>query len=196
VLWWVIYVIAVYVNFFILARTWFTFGLPSKPGVTADLRTLETILRTANQTSRLPLVQVSLTTVLEDNTVILDGPSVSIECLAQQGVERIVEVTLASGVTSDGSSNPSLWLLLLWKVGAVARAVVVTSIIGFFSNSYSSGRDAQRGQRRASLHRLHLLLRRGRRALLLQLLSPTLLLLVHEVVQPLQVARLTSHQTV
>jgi hypothetical protein len=44
-------------------------------------------------------------------------------------------------------------------------------------------------------HRLYLLLKRERRALLLQLLSSTLLLLVQAVVQPLQVARLTSHRT-
>jgi hypothetical protein len=81
--------------------------------------------------------------MLEDNTVILDGPSAPVECLAQQGVEHIVEVTPASGVTSDESSNPSLRLLLLRKVGAVARgAVVVASIVGVSSNSYSSERDA------------------------------------------------------
>jgi hypothetical protein len=74
----------------------------------ADLHTPETILRTANQTSRLPAVQVSPATMLEDNTEILDGPNALVECLAQQGVERIVEVTPTSGVTSDGSSNPSL----------------------------------------------------------------------------------------
>jgi hypothetical protein len=51
--------------------------------------------------------------MLEDNTTILDGPGAPIECLAQQGVERVVKVTPASGVTGDGSSNPSLQLLLL-----------------------------------------------------------------------------------
>jgi hypothetical protein len=86
----------------------------------ADLRTLETILRTTNQTSHLLAVRVSPATVLEDNTTILDGPSASFECLAQQGVERIMEVTPASGVRSDGSSNSSLRLVLLGKVGAVA----------------------------------------------------------------------------
>jgi hypothetical protein len=40
----------------------------------------------------------------------------------------------------------------------------------------------------------NLLLRQGRSALLLQLLSSTLLLLVQVVVQPLQMAGLTSHQ--
>ena len=79
----------------------------------ADLHTSETILQMAHQESRLPAVWVCPTTVLEDNTAILDGPSMSVECLAQQGVVRIVEVTPVSGVTSDGSSNPSLRLLLL-----------------------------------------------------------------------------------
>jgi hypothetical protein len=79
----------------------------------SDLRTPETILRTAHEASRLLAVRVCHATMLEDNTAVLDRPSVSVECLAQQGVERIVEVTPASGVTSDGSSNPSLQLLLL-----------------------------------------------------------------------------------
>jgi hypothetical protein len=79
----------------------------------ADLHTPETILRTAHQTSRLPAVRVCPATMLEDHTVILDGPSAPVDCLTQQGVERIVEVTPAGSVTSDGSSNPSLWLLLL-----------------------------------------------------------------------------------
>jgi hypothetical protein len=83
------------------------------------------------------------------------------------------------------------------------RAVVATFVVGVSSNSYSSGRDAQwwcrgrlqPGHRRATPHRLYLLLKRGRRALLLQLLAPTLLLLMQAVVQPLQMARLTSHRT-
>jgi hypothetical protein len=86
----------------------------------------------------------------------------------------------------------------------VARAVVViASVIRVSSNSYSSGQDTQwwcmgclqRGYRRAVPCRLYLLLRRGRRALLLQLLSPTLLLLVQAVVQPLQMAGLAGHRT-
>jgi hypothetical protein len=152
----------------------------------ADLRTPETILRMTNQTGRLPAVRVSPATVLEDNTTILDGPSAPVECLAQQVVERIVDVTPTSGVMSDGLSNPSLRLLLLWEVDVVAWAAVVTSVVEISSNSYSSGGDAQwwcrghlqRGHRRAAPHRLYLLLRRGRRALLLQLMSPTLLLFV------------------
>jgi hypothetical protein len=76
--------------------------------------------------------------------MILDGPSVSVKCPTQQGVERIVEVTLVSGVTSDGSDDPSLQLLLLQEVDDVARATIVAvSIIRVSSNSYSSGRDAQ-----------------------------------------------------
>jgi hypothetical protein len=52
-------------------------------------------------------------TMLEDNTAILDGPSAPVKCLVQQGIERVVEVTPASGVTSDGLSNPSFQLMLL-----------------------------------------------------------------------------------
>jgi hypothetical protein len=65
----------------------------------------------AHQAGRLPAVRVNPATVLEDNTTILDRPSVPVKCLAQQGVERIVEVTPASSVASDGSSNLSFWLL-------------------------------------------------------------------------------------
>jgi hypothetical protein len=35
-----------------------------------------------------------------------------VKCLAQQGVERVVEVTPVSGVASDGSSDPSFQLLV------------------------------------------------------------------------------------
>jgi hypothetical protein len=58
------------------------------------------------------VVRVNPTTVLEDNTAILDGPSALDECLAQQGVERVVKVTPTSGVASDWSSDPSFRLLL------------------------------------------------------------------------------------
>jgi hypothetical protein len=77
--------------------------------------------------------------MLEDNTTILDKPSAPVECLAQEGVERVVEVTPASGVASDGSSDPSFRLQVGWKVDAEARAVVATSIVGVSSDSYSSG---------------------------------------------------------
>jgi hypothetical protein len=109
-----------------------------------------------------------------------------VKCLAQQGVERVVEVTPASGVTSYGSSDPSFRLLLGRKFSAEARATIATSVVGVSSDSYSSSWGTQwwcrgrlqREHRGAAPHRLYLLLKRERRALLLQLLSPTLLLLV------------------
>jgi hypothetical protein len=102
---------------------------------------------------------------------------------------------------SDGSSNPSFWLLVSRKVGVVARAVVATSVVWVSSSSYSRGWGVQRwcrgrlqGEHRGvAPHRLYLLLERERRALLL--LSSTLLLLMQAVVQPLQVAGLTGHMT-
>jgi hypothetical protein len=55
---------------------------------------------------------------------------VSVERPTQQGVKSVVEVTPSSGVTSDGSSNPSLRLLLLRELCVVARTatVVVVSV--------------------------------------------------------------------
>ena len=44
--------------------------------------------------------------MLIDYTIVLDGPSVSVEGPTQQGVQSVVEVTPVSGVTSDGSSDP------------------------------------------------------------------------------------------
>jgi hypothetical protein len=58
--------------------------------------------------------------MLVDYTTVLDGPSVSVEGSTQQGVESVVEVTPASGVTSDGSSDPSLRLLLHRELRAMA----------------------------------------------------------------------------
>jgi hypothetical protein len=105
-----------------------------------DLRTSETILRSAHQASCLPVVWVYPATVLVDHTMILDGPSVPVKCPVLQGVERILEVTPASGVTSDGSGEPSIWLLLVWEVGAMAwDAVVAIFIVRVSSSSYSSG---------------------------------------------------------
>jgi hypothetical protein len=112
-----------------------------------------------------------------------------------------VEVTPASSVASDGSSNPSFRLLVSKKVGVVARAAVATSVVRVSSNSYSSGWGAQwwcrgclQGEHRgAAPHGLYLLLERERRALLL--LSSMLLLLMQAVVQPLQVVGLTGHGT-
>jgi hypothetical protein len=69
--------------------------------------------------------------MLVDYTTVLDGPSVSVEGPMQQGVESVVEVTPASGVTSDGSSYPSLRLRLLRVLRVVAQTatnVVVVSV--------------------------------------------------------------------
>jgi hypothetical protein len=68
--------------------------------------------------------------MLVDYTTILDGPSVSIEGPTQQGVKSVVEMTTASDITSDGSSDPSFRLLLLQELRVVARTttVVVVSI--------------------------------------------------------------------
>jgi hypothetical protein len=112
-----------------------------------------------------------------------------------------VEVTPASSVASDGSSNPSFRLLVSRKVGIMARVVVATSVVWVSSSSYSRGWGVQwwcRGRlqgkhRGAAPHRLYLLLERKGRALLL--LSSTLLLLMQAVEQPLQVAGLTGHGT-
>jgi hypothetical protein len=112
-----------------------------------------------------------------------------------------VEVTPSSTVASDGSSNPSFRLLVSRKVGVVARAVVVTSVVYVSSSSYSRGWGAQwwcwghlQGKHRgAAPDRLYLLLERERRALLL--LSSMFLLLMQAVVQPLQVTGLTGHGT-
>jgi hypothetical protein len=136
--------------------------------------------------------------MLVDYTTVLDGPSVSVKRPTQQGVESIVEVTLMSCVVSDGSSDPSLWLLLLRELHAVARTatgvVVVISI-----RVSSSSRDALwwcRGHlwlrcRGRLPPRLHLVLRRGGRVLLLLLLllASALLLLVQATMQSLPVRR-------
>jgi hypothetical protein len=54
-----------------------------------------------------------------------------------------MEVTPASSVASDGSSNPSFRLLVSREVGVMARAVVATSIVWVSSSSYSRGWGAQ-----------------------------------------------------
>jgi hypothetical protein len=80
--------------------------------------------------------------MLVDYTTVLDGPSVSVECPTQQGVESVVEVTPASDVASDGSSDPSLQLWLLQGFCAVAQTatdVVVISIsVRVSSNSWDA----------------------------------------------------------
>jgi hypothetical protein len=64
----------------------------------------------------------------------------SVEGPMQQGVESIMEVEPASGVTSDGSSDPSLWLLLLPELHIVARTA--TGVVVVFVRVSSSSRDA------------------------------------------------------
>jgi hypothetical protein len=119
----------------------------------------------------------------------------------QQGIESVVEVTPVSGVTSDGSSDPSIWLLR--KLNAVARTSTGVIVVSVSARVSSSSRDALRWCRghlwlrcrgRGPL-RLHLLLRQGGRVLLLLvlrlLLASALLLLVQATMQSLQVTGLT-----
>jgi hypothetical protein len=142
--------------------------------------------------------------MLVDYTMVLYGPSVSIEGPTQQGVESVVEVTPASGVMSDGSSDPSLRLRLLRELRAVARTATGVVVVSVSVRVSSSSRDALwwcrghlwlrcRGRRPL---RLHLLLRRGGRVLLLLLLllASALLLLVQATMQSLQVTGLTWHR--
>jgi hypothetical protein len=51
--------------------------------------------------------------MMVDYTTVLNRPSVLVEGPTQQGVESVIEVTPTRGVASDGSSDPSLQLLLL-----------------------------------------------------------------------------------
>jgi hypothetical protein len=80
--------------------------------------------------------------MLVDYTTVLNGPSVSVEAPTQQGVESVVEVTPASGVTSDGSSDPSLRLWLLRELHAVARTATDVVVISVSVRVSSSSRDA------------------------------------------------------
>jgi hypothetical protein len=126
--------------------------------------------------------------MLVDYTTLLDGPSVLVEGPTQQGVKSVMEVTPASGVTSDGSSDPPLRFWLLRKLHVVARTASSVVIVSVMVSS--SSRDALwwcrghlwlrcRGRRPP---RLHLPLRQGGRVLLLLLLllllSSALLFLV------------------
>jgi hypothetical protein len=103
-----------------------------------------------------------------------------------------VEVTPASSVTSDGSSDPSLRLRLLQELRVVAQTVTGVVVVSVSVRVSSSSRDALRWCRghlwlrcrgRRPL-RLHFLLRQGGRVmlllvlLLLLLLASALLLLV------------------
>jgi hypothetical protein len=65
--------------------------------------------------------------MLVDYTTVFGGPSVSVEGPTQQGVESVMEVTPASSVTSDGSSEPSLWLWLPRELRAVAQTTTGVS---------------------------------------------------------------------
>jgi hypothetical protein len=80
--------------------------------------------------------------VLVDYTTILNRSSVSVEGLMQQGVESVVEVTPASGVTSDGSSDPPLWLQLLREHRAMAQTTTSVVVVSVFVWVSSSSRDA------------------------------------------------------
>jgi hypothetical protein len=80
--------------------------------------------------------------MLVDYTTVLNGPSVSVEGPTQQGVESVVEVTTMSDVTSDGSSDPSLWLLPLRELCVVARTAIIVVSISIFVKVSSSNRDA------------------------------------------------------
>jgi hypothetical protein len=112
-----------------------------------------------------------------------------------------MEVTPTSGVTSDGSSDPSLWLRLLRKLCDVARTATGVVVVSVSVRVSSSSQDALRWCRghlwlrcrgRRPL-RLHLLLRQGGGVLLLLLLllALALLLLVQATMQSLQVTGLT-----
>jgi hypothetical protein len=139
--------------------------------------------------------------MLVDYTTVLDRPSVSGEGPTQQGVESVMEVTPASDIASDGSSDPSLRLLLLRELHVVARTATGVVVVSVSVKVSSSSRDALwwcRGHhwlrcRGRLAPRLYLLLRLGGRVLLLLLLALVLLLLVQATMHSLQVARLTRH---
>jgi hypothetical protein len=82
--------------------------------------------------------------MLVDYTTVLNGPSVLVEGPTQQGIESIVKVTPASGVTSDGSSDPSLRLRLLRELRAVARTATGVVVVSVSVRVSSSSRDALR----------------------------------------------------
>jgi hypothetical protein len=77
--------------------------------------------------------------VLIDYTTVLIGPSVSVEGLTQQVVESVVEMTTTSSITSDGSGDPSFWLLLLRKLrDAALTATVIVVFVRVSSNSWGA----------------------------------------------------------
>jgi hypothetical protein len=136
--------------------------------------------------------------MLVDYTTVLDGPSVSVAGPTQQGVESVVEVTTVSGVTSDGSSDPSLRLRLLRELRVVARTATGVDVVSVSSSSQDAlwwcRGHLWLGCRGRRPLRLHLLLRRGGGVLLLLLLASALLLLVQAMMQSLQVTGLTWHR--
>jgi hypothetical protein len=110
-------------------------------------------------------------------------------------------VTPASSITSDRSSDPSLQLRLLRELRVVARTATGVVIVSISVRVSSSSQDALwwcrghlwlRCRGRWPL-RLHVLLRRGGRVLLLPLLllALALLLLVQATMQSLQLTGLT-----
>jgi hypothetical protein len=124
--------------------------------------------------------------MLVDYTTVLDGPSVSVEGPTQQDVESVVEVTPASSIKSDGSSDPSLRLRLLLAFRVVARTATSVVVVFVSVRVSSSSWDALwwcwghlwwRCRGRQPL-RVHLLLGRGGRVLLLLLLLLALALLL------------------
>jgi hypothetical protein len=62
----------------------------------------------------------------------------------QQGVESIVEVTPASGIASDGSSDPPLWLRLLRELRVMAQTATGVAVVFVSVRVSSSSRDALR----------------------------------------------------
>jgi hypothetical protein len=81
--------------------------------------------------------------MLVDHIMVLDGPSVSVKGLTQQGVEGVVKMTTANGVTSDGLGDPSFRLLLLQELYVVAQTATVV-IVSISIKDSSSGRDTMR----------------------------------------------------
>jgi hypothetical protein len=83
--------------------------------------------------------------MLVDYTTVLDRPCVSVEGSTQQGIESVMEVTPASGITSDGSSDPSIRLWLLQKLCVVAQTTTgVVVVVSVSIRVSSSSRDALR----------------------------------------------------
>jgi hypothetical protein len=95
-------------------------------------------------------------------------------------------MTTVSGVTTDGSGDPSFRLLLLWKLCVVAWTTTIVVVSVRVSSRSCDALWWCRGhlylRHRGGLPpKLHLLLRRGGRVMFLLLLASALLLLVQEV---------------